>query len=98
LGAIFQVGTNQGGTTMTEVVHLDTRWGKVSTCKKCESEVIWKECYNCEDGYSHHDCGEDTCCCRDPRPNVSCDICNGEGGWWVCLNCIQKLDNKTEES
>ncbi len=70
----------------TNVEYIETPYGKVAACKKCGSETIWKECYNCDEGYSHHDCGEDTCCCRDPRPNVTCDICNGEGGWWVCLS------------
>ncbi|MHC4616794.1 MAG: hypothetical protein ACYTEQ_03475 [Planctomycetota bacterium] len=37
-------------------------------------------CWQCGgEGFSHHDCGEDTCCCRDPEPNVTCDICKGEG-------------------
>lgn len=26
-----------------------------------------------------HDCGEDTCCCADPSPNVECDECGGSG-------------------
>jgi len=69
------------------VEYIETPWGKEAVCKKCGSDVYWEECWNCEDGYSHHDCGEDTCCCRDPYPNVKCDICNGEGGWFVCLSC-----------
>ena len=72
---------------MTEVKIIDTPWGKEEICKKCGSNVYWQECWNCESGYSHHDCGEDTCCCADPQPNVKCDICNGKGGWWVCFNC-----------
>ena len=39
-----------------------------------------KECWNCGgEGFSSHDCGEDTCCCADPEPNVRCHVCNGEG-------------------
>jgi len=30
-------------------------------------------------GYSHHDCGEDSCCCLNPEDNVICDWCEGEG-------------------
>ena len=41
----------------------------------------WVECWNCDDGYSGHDCGEDICCCLDPEDNVICDICRGKGGW-----------------
>jgi len=81
---------------MTDIVLIDTPWGKEEICKKCGSSVAWIECENCEDGYSHHDCGEDTCCCIDPQPNVKCDICNGKGGWWVCLNC-NSLDRKKDD-
>ena len=42
----------------------------------------WIECWHCGgDGVSHHDCGEDTCCCLAPEDNVRCDICFGKGGW-----------------
>jgi len=37
------------------------------------------DCWNCSDGYSHHDCGEDTCCCLYPEDNMQCEICRGEG-------------------
>lgn len=47
----------------------------------------WRDCYNCDEGYSHHDCGEDCCCCLDPEDNVVCDICDGDGGWWACFQC-----------
>lgn len=44
----------------------------------------WIECWNCGgEGYSHHDCGEDTCFCLMPEDNVICDICNGVGGWYL---------------
>lgn len=42
----------------------------------------WQECWNCgSTGYSRHDCGDDTCCCLEPDPNVLCEICEGLGGW-----------------
>jgi len=43
---------------------------------------VLKDCWNCVDGFSHHDCGEDTCCCLNPEYNVRCDICDGKG-WLV---------------
>ena len=55
-------------------------------CCKCGEELEWVDCYNCDEGYSGHDCGEDTCCCADPEPNVVCDICHGEGGFLICPN------------
>ena len=56
-------------------------------CKKCGNEMDWRDCYNCEEGYSYHDCGEDCCCCLDPEPNVRCDICEGKEGWHQCMHC-----------
>jgi hypothetical protein len=55
---------------------------------KCGTHLEWRECYalDCEDGY-YHDCGEDCCCCLHPEPNVTCDICEGEGGWLACPLC-----------
>lgn len=47
---------------------------------------MWEDCYNCEDGFSYHDCGDDSCCCRYLENNVVCDICEGKGGWDRCLN------------
>jgi len=45
-------------------------------------EKVWVDCWNCGgEGYTHHDCGEDTCCCLVPELNVECDVCDGEGGW-----------------
>jgi hypothetical protein len=45
------------------------------------NEKEWQYCWKCGgEGFSHHDCGEDCCCCANPEPNVKCDICNGEGG------------------
>jgi len=70
-----------------DVGYYNLPWGKEPYCKKHGSDVYWVECEHCEDGYSDHDCGEDTCCCLDPLPNVTCDICNGDGGWFVCPGC-----------
>lgn len=56
-------------------------------CGKCGNEMDWRDCYNCEEGYSYHDCGEDCCCCLDPEPNVCCDICKGKEGWYQCFSC-----------
>jgi len=43
--------------------------------------MTWVICEQCEDGFSYHECGDDTCACLNPEPNVTCDICNGKGGW-----------------
>jgi hypothetical protein len=56
-------------------------------CKRCHCcTVIYEECDYCGgEGYSGHDCGEDTCCCLDPEDNLRCDICRGRGGFEVCI-------------
>lgn len=47
-----------------------------------DTENDWTECWQCGGmKFSHHDCGEDTCCCLQPEDNVICDICHGNGGW-----------------
>jgi hypothetical protein len=58
-------------------------------CEACGCcEMVGRSCSQCGgDGVDGHDCGEDTCCCLDPEDNESCDICNGEGGWMVCIGC-----------
>jgi len=59
-------------------------------CRDCGCEMEWQECPDCEEGFSYHDCGEDTCCCKNPEPNVVCETCSGEDGWWVCQECIAR--------
>lgn len=64
-------------------------YGKIEhyTCSVCGCEVDAERCDECEDGLSYHDCGEDTCCCLNPSPNMICDSCGGTGYWWHCLTC-----------
>ena len=57
-------------------------------------EKEWVDCWNCEDGYSHHDCMDDCCVCADPEPNVRCDICKGKGGWLRCFSCYPDNDDQ----
>lgn len=50
----------------------------------------WEDCWNCGgSGYTHHDCGEDTCACLDPEDNVPCDVCGGKGGWYKIIPRIK---------
>lgn len=42
----------------------------------------WVDCWNCNgEGVTHHECGDDVCCCLLPEDNVICDYCNGDGGY-----------------
>lgn len=46
------------------------------SCGRCGSSMLWSRCEDCENGYSHHDCGEDTCACRDKRQSEAGSIRN----------------------
>ena len=57
-------------------------------CAKCGEDKQQATCWNCGgEGRTHHDCGEDTCCCLYPHDNVVCDICDGNGDYMVCPHC-----------
>ncbi len=48
-----------------------------------ETRGYWHDCWECGgEGYSGHDCGEDTCCCLYPDDDVICPTCGGAGGWY----------------
>jgi hypothetical protein len=55
-------------------------------CTNCGHECYRNDC-SCDEGLSHHDCGEDCCCCAYPEPNVRCDLCNGHGVHVWCPRC-----------
>lgn len=56
------------------------------TCPKCRQTAYMRYC-DCDEGLSHHDCGDDCCVCSDPEPNVRCDLCHGHGRQEWCRNC-----------
>lgn len=66
-------------------------------CPHCGADVEWVACGNCDEGFSHHDCGEDTCCCLYPEDNVRCDICFGHGGWALCIERCQENEKPAAE-
>lgn len=60
-------------------------------CERCGCcSLEHKECEYCSDGFSGHDCGEDTCCCLYPEDNIICDVCDGEGYWFRCFGGCDK--------
>lgn len=61
-------------------------------CEEHGEEMIWARCGNCEEGCTGHDCGEDCCACLYPENNVPCDICEGEGGFFLCPICSPNAD------
>jgi hypothetical protein len=61
--------------------------GEAASCARCGGDAEFVNCSNCGgEGYSHHDCGEDCCCCLNPEDNVVCNWCRGECGSWHCTN------------
>ncbi|MBE2186767.1 MAG: hypothetical protein IAE99_08355 [Rhodothermales bacterium] len=65
-------------------------------CSICGNDLFWEHCDQCSgEGVSHHDCGEDICCCRYPKANVRCWQCGGKGGWWLCLRCHASAIGRT---
>jgi hypothetical protein len=59
-----------------------------AACWRCQSELEQVECETCYgEGVDGHDCGEDSCICLNPEPNVTCSTCGGFGGWSWCPTC-----------
>lgn len=56
-----------------------------SDCDDAECDGVMHFCYECGgDGFLVAECGEDSCCCRDPEEShgyVTCHICSGAGAW-----------------
>lgn len=75
---------------MTEQRTIEQR---LAECRKIGHFVQNVGCWQCGgEGFSDHDCGEDCCCCLNPENNVRCDICEGKGGYEVCLTCNPDTD------
>ena len=64
--------------------------------QKCEHNTkSWIECLKCDSqGYTHHECGDDTCACKYPSNNIVCDICDEKTGWWKCEGCGKFLQGE----
>ena len=62
-------------------------WGEELACARCGGSVESVACYYCGGaGFSHHDCGEDTCACLHPEDNVTCAECGGSRYSAHCTN------------
>lgn len=63
-------------------------------CGRCGSSIDWVDCELCGgEGYSEHDCGDDTCCCLEPENNLACASCGGAGGFNTCLSSREWCDD-----
>lgn len=69
------------------IVWQDDEEDLTAECARCGGSVEWLDCWYCGGrGLTHHDCGEDSCCCLHPEDNVSCIVCKEECGAWHCTN------------
>lgn len=77
----------------------------MKNCHKCGSAQEWVECWNCG-GKGGRDYDEDLQfedpLWYSPGDFIKCDICQGKGGWFRCLNdkCETNTDipvNKSKE-
>jgi hypothetical protein len=63
-------------------------------CPIHDRSMYRRECTECGgEGSSHHDCGEDTCCCADAYDNVICSECKGKGYFEWCHYCEEEKQN-----
>ena len=68
---------------------------ELPACESCGSDLEWVDCWNlCEDGwFDEYELvrwwGWDGELSR-------CDVCRGEGGWWVCTASAKFCPRKSE--
>lgn len=58
------------------------------SCETCGSDTHWESCYNCggEGGVSGEDLMMEDPFFYDKYDFRICHVCEGKGGWYVCLN------------
>lgn len=59
-----------------------------SACEECGSDSLWESCWQCggEGGQDGYDLMEEDPLWYGPDDYRECDICEGKGGYYVCLN------------
>jgi hypothetical protein len=59
---------------------IDTEISEHRFCTVHNSNLNYRDCEMCNGEGGYHDCGEDCCCCDDPKePNRLCKHCRGTG-------------------
>lgn len=58
-------------------------------CKKCGSDDHWETCYSCggEGGTDVDELMMEDPLWYSPDDFRECDVCDGKGGYYVCLAC-----------
>lgn len=64
----------------------DDAFNGVNICPRCGCcEQYWEDCWSCGGEGIHDDLYEEDPFWYDPGDYETCDECNGEGGFWICL-------------
>lgn len=80
--------TSRGSIIGPDHPHDGRQWD--CQCARCGSSLAFERCEMCGgDGLDGHDCGEDSCCCMDPEPNLTCDACRGRGSFPQCCSTAE---------
>ncbi len=66
------------------------------TCDKCGGGLEWDDCTNgCDEGY--FDLYDEDPVYYDEHDVEPCQICQGQGGWWLCPTCRERALAAREE-
>lgn len=81
----------------TSADHDDGEWAGAPYCKKCGNGMDWADCWqiDCEEGV--YDAYEEDCINNDPGTWMTCETCEGKGGWWYCPNPACSAAGKPHE-
>lgn len=63
----------------------DVTYGDGKACQHCGEEMGWSECWNCG-GAGAFDVYEEDPLWYDPGDEVMCEVCKGDGGFYICTN------------
>lgn len=71
---------------------LDEEDSEYSTCERCKGDSMWTSCWSCggEGGTDGEDLMSEDPLWYGPEDFRTCDICNGKGGYYVCLTKCQE--------
>lgn len=66
-------------------------------CPICGGLMAWEECWNgCDDGY--HSLYEEDPLWYDEDDEEVCEICEGKGGYWICLRPEEHREGQSDET
>lgn len=91
MSLLSDMGIPPGDGLLGEIIEQDDKVREemdddYPCCGHCGGGVDWELCtaIGCEDGYI--DVYEEDPLWYSPGDMEACDMCEGKGGWWICLN------------